>query len=172
MIRTVFDLMTPRRWAGFFAFSAAALLGTALISQYFFGFMPCKLCIYQRWPYGFVILFGLLGAVWPRGARVLLAVVALLFLGNAALGLFHLGVEYHWWIYASDCTATDIYKPGATVDEMMEALRKVPNVRCDERVPFLFGMTMAFYNMLAAFGLGVLSLVAVFYRSNSPSQYK
>jgi disulfide bond formation protein DsbB len=93
---------------------------------------------------------------------------------ETGLALFHMGVEYKWWTYASDCTASAI-KSGMTVNDMLAALRKSPVVRCDERVPFLFGMTMAFYNMIAASVLAGLALVATWFayqRSSSLSQYR
>ncbi|MDA0655988.1 MAG: disulfide bond formation protein B, partial [Proteobacteria bacterium] len=51
--------------------SAIVALGSAYGSQYFADLQPCKLCLYQRWPWwiagamaGLVFLFGA-----PRGAR-------------------------------------------------------------------------------------------------------
>ena len=35
--------------------ASIAVLGIALVSQYFGGLTPCKLCHYQRWPYIFTI---------------------------------------------------------------------------------------------------------------------
>src|SRR5258705_10688602 len=40
--------------------SAALLLG-AFAFQYLGGLAPCEMCIWQRWPHGGAILFGLFG---------------------------------------------------------------------------------------------------------------
>ena len=167
--------ITLRQWGALFAAASALILGAALISQYGFGMQPCKLCIFQRWPYGIAILLGVALFVMHAKrdiAMLLLGLLALAFLFNAGLAFFHVGVEYHWWTFDSDCTANAI-KPKATVDELLAALRAAPVVRCDERQPFLFGMTMAFYNVLVCLGLSVIAGLACWWnaqRSNSLSQ--
>lgn len=156
--------ITLRQWAVFFAAASALIVGSALISQYGFGMHPCKLCITQRWPYAIAIVLGA-GLFFmhhkERVAMLLLGLLFGVFAFEAGLALFHMGVEYKWWTYASDCTASAI-KPHATVNEMLAALRRSPVVRCDERVPFLLGMTMAFYNMIAAGILACLTAFAFF----------
>jgi disulfide bond formation protein DsbB len=160
---TLLKKVTPRLWGVLFLFVSLAVVGAALISQYGFGLHPCKLCIWQRWPFALsAVLSLMLIALHKHRIAVLLLLVALAltFLGNAGLAFFHVGVEYHWWIFASDCTASAI-KKGVSVQEMLEALKAAPMVRCDERVPFLFGMTMAFYNVLVCLGLSLLALMAL-----------
>ncbi len=161
-IWTFVKKMTLRQWGLSFALLSALILAAAFISQYGFGMQPCKLCLYQRWPYGLAIVLG--GVLFFKSqdrliAHILLALLAAVFLFNAGLAFFHVGVEYHWWTFSSDCTATAI-KPHASVDALLQALRAAPVVRCDERHPFLFGMTMAFYNVLICLGLaGLVGLI-------------
>jgi hypothetical protein len=82
----------PEFWlAGIAAVSALALLA-ALVLQYGFGFAPCQLCLWERWPYLIVVALaagGLLMGV-PRTALV---IVLLVLLGGIALAGFHVGVE-------------------------------------------------------------------------------
>ncbi len=156
----LFKKITLRQWGALYALGAAAVVAAAFISQSF-GFNPCKLCIWQRYPYGIVAV--LAAALFflhdKKAAKFLLLPIAAASLYNAGLAFFHVGVEYHWWTFASDCVATNVYKEGATVEEMLAALKAAPIVRCDERVPFLFGMTMAFYNVLISAGMGVVALL-------------
>ena len=168
--------MTVRHWAIFFTIVPALLLGTALISQYGFGMMPCKLCLWQRVPYGVAIALGIALFFMVEKqpfVKIILGLIIVTFLGNAGLALFHVGVEYKWWTFNSECV-NEIFKPKATIDEMLASLRAAPVVRCDERHPFLFGMTMAFYNIVVCLGLAVIGMIALFLtqRSSSLSQYK
>lgn len=166
--------MNLRQWGLSFALLSALILGFVFVGQYGFDMHPCKLCLMQRWPYGLALVLGVV-LFFMHGNKnigmLLLGLLALVFLFNAGLAFFHLGVEYHWWTFASDCTANAI-KPKATVDELLAALRAAPTVRCDERTPFLFGMTMAFYNVLVCLGLAALAGLALMWtqRSNSLSQ--
>ena len=70
-------------------FATSALI-IALISQYAFGLAPCNLCVIQRYPYGFVIVFALLGFLHAGKSNKGNA-VRLFFIGTALfLSLIHI----------------------------------------------------------------------------------
>jgi disulfide bond formation protein DsbB len=80
------------------------LLGAAFAFQYIGGLEPCVLCIWQRYPYGAVIVLGLLGAGLARGAvpptgalAAVMGLAALALFTDAAIAGFHVGVEQKWW---------------------------------------------------------------------------
>lgn len=153
--------MTVRRWGVFFTSASLLILAAVFVSQYVFDMPPCKLCLWQRWPYAASVLAGVsLILAKERGAKPILSLLTLIFLVSAGLALFHFGVENRWWVYASDCSS-NAFQSGASPEEILEALKRAPTVRCDEVRPFLFGMTMAFYNMLASLGLAALSAYAL-----------
>ena len=83
-------------------FGAAAVILTALAFEYIGGYMPCPLCLQQRYAYyvGIPLLFiglVLIGADRPRAAALVFAVVAIAFLGNAGLGVYQAGAEWKLW---------------------------------------------------------------------------
>jgi disulfide bond formation protein DsbB len=162
-IVVLFKKITLRQWGTLYALTGAAILAAVFISQYGFNFQPCKLCIWQRMPYAAVLALGALMVFTDNQkiAKALLFLIGVACLFNAGLAFFHMGVEYKWWEFASDCTGSGLYKPDATVEEMLAALKAAPNVRCDERLPFLFGMTMAFYNVIVSAVLGIVALLAL-----------
>src|SRR5665213_1706683 len=43
--------LTTRQFAGAVLVASAAVLGAALLSQYWGGLAPCELCLLQRWPW-------------------------------------------------------------------------------------------------------------------------
>lgn len=165
---------SPREWGVFFFAVSAAVLAAVFISQHF-GFHPCKLCIWQRVPYALsagLSLVLILSAGNKNASSTLYGLLAVVFLVGGAIAFFHLGVEYKWWEFHSDCTGS-AFKAGSSAEDFLARLKAAPTVRCDQRFPFLFGMTMAFYNILTSFGLMVASLFALYsLRSNSLSQYK
>jgi disulfide bond formation protein DsbB len=169
MTHSLFNI-SFRQWGFVFAGICLLVIASVWISQYGFGLHPCHLCLLQRIPY---YVAAVLSVVLIASARkkivsqlILLALMATFGVG-LYLSVFHMGVEYKWWIYDSGCTGSAI-KPGATVEEMMAALRAAPTVRCDERVPFLFGMTMAFYNVLTSVGLIAFTVFALLTNRNVP----
>ncbi|MBL8838789.1 MAG: disulfide bond formation protein B, partial [Alphaproteobacteria bacterium] len=55
-------MITSERLLAFIAAASAAVLGTALGSQFIGGLRPCELCHWQRYPYVATILLGIAGA--------------------------------------------------------------------------------------------------------------
>ena len=80
-----------------------------------------------------------------------LAAIALLLLFNAGLGLYHAGVEWHWWAGTADCSGplTDLRSGGGLLDQ----LHAVHVVRCDEAAWRFLGLSLAGYNVLISLAL-------------------
>jgi disulfide bond formation protein DsbB len=131
------------------ALGSGALLGGALYFQYVVGLAPCEMCHWQRWPHIVAIAAGLLAAAcfaWPRLALVfaLTAITALIV--TSAIGVFHVGVEYHWWQGPQACSGT--IPRGLTTEQLKKYLLGARMVRCDETVWSLWGLSMAGWNAL------------------------
>ncbi len=139
-----------------------ALLGGALISQYVGHLYPCELCWYQRYPHIAAIPLAALAFIVPgrpaRGVLVALAGVAILISG--AIGVFHAGVEYHWWQGFTECTST--MSGPVTLESIMNA----PIVRCDVAQWRLFGISLAGYNALFSIG-GAIAIFAMMQRKRA-----
>lgn len=135
-----------------------ALMAGALGSQFIGGLYPCEMCQWQRWPhYAAILVAALAFVVRPRAAAfTFVAFAAILIAVSGGIGLFHAGVEYHWWPGITPCTATA--DPNLSADEMLAAVLDGPMIRCDAPQWTLFGISLAGYN--AIFSLG--GAVAVF----------
>lgn len=134
-----------------FAYPALAL-GAAFLVQAA-GYPPCHLCVLQRWPLAFAALVGAIAACAPPGGRTENASVLLASLGiicSGAIGLFHAGVEYHWWTYEGSCT-TNIHA-GA---DMLKQIMNAPDVPCDEPQWTMLGVSMAGINAVASTAAGL-----------------
>ena len=81
--------------------AAVAILAAAWIVQGL-GFKPCELCFKERYAfYAGAPIAALTAWVASRSAqgaaRALFVLLALVFLANAGLAFYHVGVEQHWW---------------------------------------------------------------------------
>ncbi len=147
-------LNDPRRLTMLALIGAAAVFIAALISQYGFGWRPCVLCLWQRYPYAIGGALALGGLMRPAQAPLLWGLASIAFLANVALAAFHSGVEFGWWEGFASCSAPD---PGAvSAQELFERLQEVSLVRCDDRTPFLFELTMTNWNLLVCAGFAAL----------------
>ena len=112
------------------------------------------MCHWQRWPHYAAIAIALVAFMAkPPMRNVLVALAAFAVLTSGVIGVFHAGVEYHWWA-GPPCSASGA---GMTLDEIMRA----PLIRCDAAQWTLFGVSLAGYNALFSFVGGITILAHV-----------
>lgn len=131
----------------------AALLAGAWGSQLIGHLYPCEMCHWQRWPHYAALGLALLALLIKpmRTSLTLLAALAILISGG--IGVFHAGVEYHWWEGFTTCSRIG----GATLSDIMNA----PIIRCDTAQWTLFGVSLAGFNAIISLagGLYILHLL-------------
>ena len=149
--------------AGVAGFSALAL-GLALVAQYGYGLHPCDLCLYQRVPYGLIMLVGAVGlrVSKPKTQRLLLALCAALFLADAVIAAYHTGVELGIFTGPSACSGTA--KPGQTLEELRAAILHAPLVSCAQAMAYFLGLSMAAWNAIVATG-AFIATSTILYKS-------
>src|SRR5712691_7051092 len=162
--------LTPRTFAGFVLMASAAVLGTALLSQYWGGLRPCELCLLQRWPWVTALAIALVALL--VGSRPALPWVALILAGvfalSVAFAFYHVGVEQHWFAGPSACTASS---GGAmTLEDMKRQILGTAPVLCDRVQWSLFGVSMAGWNLLASLGMAAIC-AEVFRRTRRPASH-
>ncbi|MEH3108313.1 MAG: disulfide bond formation protein B [Sphingomonas fennica] len=135
-----------------------ALLAGAWGSQIWGGLFPCEMCHWQRWPhYAAVVLAALAFAVPARAVRPLVVAAGIAILVSGVIGLFHAGVEYHWWAGITRCTQMLAAESG---EDMLAQIMATPLVRCDDAQWTLFGISLAGWNALFS-GLGGSTVLAL-----------
>lgn len=132
-------------------FTAIAVIGAALAFEHIGGYVPCPLCLQQRWAYytAIPLLFAalvLVSAHMPRAAAALFLIVALAFLANAGLGAYHAGVEWKFWPGPETCSSAQPL-PGS-VDDLMAGLSSGHVSRCDDASWRFAGLSFAGWNAI------------------------
>ncbi len=133
---------------------SAGLLGGAFLFQYF-GYPPCAMCLWQRWPHAAAIVFGLAGLAIQ--GRLIPTLGALATFSSAAIGIFHTGVERDWWEGPASCTGSGLGGLDATDLLSTEGPRLV---MCDKVSWELFTLSMPSWNAIFS-----LLLVAIWMRA-------
>lgn len=148
------------RAIGFAVAGLSALgVGSALAIEHIGGVPPCPLCLDQRIAYYAAMPLGVLAAYLagarPSWSRLLLGALALAFLFNAGLGVYHAGIEWAWWPGPDSCSGI---APLATSPEaLMESLANPQIVRCDEAALRILGISLAGYSAMLSVFLAILA---------------
>jgi disulfide bond formation protein DsbB len=144
--------------------SSAAIIG-ALGFEHLGGYAPCPLCLMQRYAYYAAIpalflalLFSSSGA---RGAAAtLFFLVALAFVVNAGIGIYHAGAEWKFWAGPDSCAGGS----GVTTDatSLLKDLTTVKVVRCDEASWRMLGLSFAGWSAVICLFLAAVTSRAGF----------
>ncbi|MDB5699868.1 MAG: disulfide bond formation protein [Sphingomonadales bacterium] len=152
MTRRAFSDGLQRANALAFALPAALLAG-AWGSQLIGHLYPCEMCHWQRWPHYAALGIALLAFFIKPMRLPLVALAAVAILISGGIGVFHAGVEYHWWEGFTTCSRIG----GASLADIMKA----PVIRCDTAQWTLFGVSLAGFNAIVSLagGLTILNLL-------------
>ena len=136
-----------------FIISLLSLL-TALYIEFFLGYKPCKLCIYQRIPYLIAIFLTFLGISYSKNFIWLYALL-LIFFSSFLLSGYHLGIEQEIFEEFSGCTGNslDIIDKNELLKMLNSQLNSCKNV--DFRI---FGLSLAAINFLLSSVILILIL--------------
>ncbi len=159
---TLAKLPFPSKIGLLAALASTALMGGALFFQYVMGLPPCDLCHWQRYPHIAAIAVGLAALASfaaPRLAYVFaLTAIAALFI-TAGIGVFHVGVEQHWWQGPQECSGR--IPPGLSPAELKKYLFSAKMVRCDAIPWSLWGISMAGWNAIISAAIAILLSMGV-----------
>src|SRR4051812_7370638 len=123
-------MLSIRGFAGFVLAVRAAVLGTALLSQYWGGVAPRAACLLQRRPRAAGVGLLLVAVFDGRqpGLPSVALIVGLVFAAGVVFAFYHVGVEQHWFAGPAACTAST----GAmTLEEMKRQIIGTAPVLCD-----------------------------------------
>jgi disulfide bond formation protein DsbB len=147
--RMLTDNRTGQAVAAVFAIATAVIV-TAWGFQ-LAGYVPCPLCLQQRWAYYAVVplsglLLGLLLVDPGRGGIVRrgLLLVALITTAGAILAAYHAGVEWKWWPGPATCAF------GAGLSGGLPNLDTARVISCDEAQWRFLGLSFAGWNVIVS----------------------
>jgi disulfide bond formation protein DsbB len=140
----------------------AALMAGALGSQYIGHLFPCEMCHWQRWPHYAAIGLALIAFLVPEKplGRILVGLAIAAIFASGAIGVFHAGVEYHFWQGITRCSAPPT---GHSTTDIMAQIMATPMIQCDVPQWTLFGISLAGFNALFSI-LGALGIILLWRR--------
>tara|TARA_B100000686_G_scaffold292735_1_gene321644 strand:- start:239 stop:718 length:480 start_codon:yes stop_codon:yes gene_type:complete len=153
-MKNIFEI--KRFYIIIFTISLLSLL-IALYIEFFLGYPPCKLCIYQRIPYLIAIFITFLGISYSKNLFWLYALL-LVFFSSFLLSGYHFGIEQEVFKEFSGCTGNSL--DIIDKNELLKILNS--EVNSCKNVDFkIFGLSLATINFLLSFIIFILILKVI-----------
>ena len=160
LVSRMIAALTPARAASLLLTLAFATIAGAWIFEWA-GYLPCELCLKQRWAYyagaPLAALVAILAQCRARGLTVFgFALLALIFAASSIFGAYHAGVEWGFWLGPQDCTGS--LSRAGSMDDFLNQLQTVKVVRCDAVAIRIFGLSLAGWNAIISAALALVAL--------------
>jgi len=144
----------------------AAVILSALGFQYVGGYIPCALCLLQRWPYYVGVPIAALAVVSsalglpPMVTRTLFALAAVAMLIGAGLGVYHAGVEWKFWEGPASCS-TSVNAVTQNAGNLLDDLNTQHGPSCTDATLRVLGLSFAGWNVLCSLVLAAIGFRGV-----------
>ena len=130
---------------------------TAHAFEQFGGYAPCPLCLQERYAYYFGVPAAMIAFFAARAesfgfARLVLLLIAIGFVLNTALGIYHAGAEWKFWPGPETCAG------GFNLEWGKAGIVDTPVIRCDEAAWRFLSLSFAGWNAVVSAILGGLAL--------------
>ncbi|MFK8035572.1 MAG: disulfide bond formation protein B [Hyphomicrobiales bacterium] len=144
---------------GLLASSGSGLLLAGAWVFQMFGYAPCAMCLWQRYPHGVSIALGVLLLLGLQ-YRIIYVLGALAALTTAAIGAFHTGVERDWWEGPTSCTGSGLDLTNMSAESLLSTEGTSDLVMCDQVVWEFLTLSMASWNALLSAFLVIVWIMA------------
>ena len=142
----------------------AVVILSALGFEHIGHYIPCALCLMQRWPYYIGIPIGVLAVLSsvmnapPAITRTLLLLAGLTMLIGAGMGVYHAGVEWKFWEGPASCSTSANAIP-TNPGDLLNDLVTQHGPSCTDATLRVLGLSFAGWNVITSL---VLAGVALF----------
>jgi disulfide bond formation protein DsbB len=139
----------------------AAVILSALGFQYIGGYIPCALCLLQRWPYYIGVPIALLAVISsalglpPAVTRTLFALAGIAMLIGAGLGVYHAGVEWKFWEGPASCS-TSVNAVTQNAGNLLDDLNTQHGPSCTDATLRVLGLSFAGWNVICSLMLAAI----------------
>ena len=144
------------------------------ILQYEYGILPCKICIWQRWPHIFNIFIALI-IISSSSIPNYIVVLGLINMFLAfILALYHYGLEQNLWNNVFTCNGKINFNNLST-EEILKNLNNTPINNCEIEAWNFLNLSLTGWNMILTLFMFSIWFLLIYYQkrnheSNSASQ--
>ena len=122
---------------------------SAFVIEYGLGHEPCKLCLYQRYPYYLSIVLLTSIFVLKKNVKIHLLVLSVVSLLGSIVAFYHFGIEQGFFNEALICEAEN-FENNLSKDELLKSLKE-NTISCKTVTFRVFGLSLASINTILSF---------------------
>ncbi len=143
----------------FFLSSSLIILSIVYYLEFFLGYIPCELCIYQRFPYFIIILLSIsyLFIKNKKLKKITFLFYILIFFSSLIISTYHFGIENNFWKSLTECKVNN--ENITNNEDIKNYLLNKDYVSCSDVLFKVFGISLAGYNILISFFLFFISII-------------
>jgi disulfide bond formation protein DsbB len=142
-------------------------LSIAYFVEYILHYQPCPLCIYQRFPYLFIIKISIVALIIKKISKYSLFFIVLNLFGACILAGYHTGVERGIFQPSVLCSTIVHIPKHLSIENIKTMFYSQTVSTCTKAAVKLFGISMTEWNLLLNFSLLLAVLLIWFY----PQEY-
>ena len=119
---------------------------SAFVIEYGLGHKPCKLCLYQRYPYYISILLLMSIFVLKKNIRVHFLFLSIVFFLGAVIAFYHFGIEQGFFKESTVCTANNLGQI-LSKEDLLKQLKQ-NTISCKDVTFRFLGLSLASINTI------------------------
>lgn len=155
-------LISIKNFYLFIATLSIITLISAIYIEYVLNAKPCKLCLYQRYPYIVAIFVSFFG-YYKYNNKSILYILAIVFFVSLIISGYHLGIEKGIFSDFSGCIS--INTDTLTKEDLLNNLNEIPG-NCKDVYFTVFGLSLATLNVIISLIIVVISILLIKYEKN------
>ena len=150
-----------RHWGFILFFLCVVAISIALIAEYFFHILPCKMCLNQRYPYYFIISIFIVFYFINKTSNIWLYVLTeLAVIYGLFYSVWHVGIEQNLLSGPSNCSGK--LEEASSVSNLKEQILNQAVINCNEISWSILGLSAATLNSLLLFLLLLFNTIFIF----------
>ena len=135
-------------------------ISSALIAEYMFNLLPCKMCLYQRYPYYFIIIIFLFFYFLKKSSNIWLYIlIEMSIFYGLFYSIWHVGIEQKLLKGSLDCTG--ILKKTNSTDNLKDQIINQPIIDCGNVGWYVFGLSAATLNTVLLLFILLLNTIFI-----------
>lgn len=156
----MYKKLTDNLTAYFFLSASILALILVLILENIFKFLPCALCIYERWPYFLILLLSITMLLREATKKIMFILIIAIAIISVLLTGYHIGVEHHIFRASESCGIN--YRRVNNLSDLNRQLLSQPLAQCDMPQK-LFNIPITYFNLAYSAAIIILGFIMRYY---------